>query len=166
MKGSIIRSTRATCRVAFGFWCIWALVFALRVLRYCGIISFNIYIGIDVVPITWVDDAGQNVAQWIELIGYIVTSAAVLGLALLFIRRTQSGLTTGEVFTRGNARALKWMAPLVFFHVLFTDNLGIIYGKMQLYIGSTPFVASMLTLVVAMLYGLACYAQEENRLTI
>lgn len=166
MRESIIRSTRTTCRVAFGFWCIWALVFALRVLRYCGIISFNIYMGIDVVPVTWVADAGQNVAQWIELVGYVATSALVLWLSFLFIRRTMAGLTSGEVFTRSNARALRWMAPLVFFNVFFTDNLRIIYGQMQLYIGSTPFVAAMLTLIVAMLYGLAFCAQEENRLTI
>lgn len=166
MRDSIIRSTRTTCRVTFGFWCIWALVFVLRVLRYCGIISFNIYMGIDVVPVTWVDDAGQQVAQWIELVGYVLTSALVLWLSFLFIRRTMTGLTSGEVFTRSNVRALKWMVPLVFFNVFFTDNLLIIYGQMQLYIGATPFVASMLTLIVAMLYSLAYSTQEENRLTI
>lgn len=166
MKASTLRSTRITCNVAFGFWCIWALVFVLRLLRYCGIITFNVYLGIDIVPITWVSDEGQSVAQWIELVGYVVTSAVILWFAFLFIRRTQKGLTTGEIFTHSNARALRWMAPLVFFHILFTDNITILYGRMQLYIGSTPFVASMLTLIVAMLYSLAYSAQEENRLTI
>lgn len=166
MKENILKSTRTTCAVAFAFWCLWVLVFALRLLRYCGLITFNVYLGIDIVPIEWAADEGARAAQWTELVLYVLTSALVLWLAFVFIRRTLSGLTSGKVFVRSNATALRWMAPVVLLHVLSTDNLPILYGQLQLYIGSTPFVAAMLTLIVAMLYSLACYAQEENDLTI
>lgn len=166
MKETMLKSTRAISYIALGFWCIWALVFVLRVLRYAGIINFDIYMGVDVMPITWQENPDESIGVWVELVGYITSSIVTLLLSFLFIRKTLRALSSGEVFTLVNVKALRLMVPSVFFYALFCDNLQCLYGIMHIAINSTPFVAAMLTLIMAMLYNLAYYAQEENRLTI
>lgn len=166
MTNSITKSTKVVCYIALIFWCLWALVFILRILRYCNIIGFNVYCGIDIAPINWFDYDDDLWAQWIVLIGYIATSAIILPISFCFIYKTIKGIKSNEIFTRSNARALKWLPAIIFFYTLFTDNLGIVYGSHEIYVSSSPIVCTVVTLIVAMLYNLAVNASEENRLTI
>lgn len=167
MEKKVIKSTQWVCSLALVLWSLFALVYVLRLLRYCGLISFNIYCGFDIAPIAWCDDDPEFVTvQWVELIGYAVTTFCLLCLSLRLILMTRRGLVYGKVFTARNARILMMLVPVVFFQILFDDNLAILYGSRQLYIGSTPFTSSLVTLIVAMLYRLAVIESEENSLTI
>ena len=147
-------------------WSLFALVYVMRLLRYCGLISFNIYCGFDIGPIAWEDEPALVAMQWVELIGYAVSTFCLLYLTLRLILMTRKGLVSGKVFTARNAHILMMLVPVVFFQILFDDNLAILYGSRQLYIGSTPFTSSLVTLIVAMLYRLAVIESEENSLTI
>lgn len=167
MDNSVIKSSKLACSLATCLWSLYALVFVLRILRYAGIISFNIYMGIDIAPIAWYEnDPDAQIAQWIELFGYVLTTSCVLYLSLCFIIATWKGIATSKVFTRSNARLLMWLSGILFLHILFTDNIGIIYGSRQVCINATPFISSMVVLIVAMLYRMAVSVSEENSLTI
>lgn len=167
MERSVIKSSKLGCRLALCLWSLYALVFVLRLLRYVGILTFDIYLGIDIAPIAWYqDDPEAQIAQWVELVGYVLTTISMLCLTLHLIVATRRGIATNMVFTRSNARLLLWLSGIMFFHVLFADNLGIIYGSRQLYLNATPFVSCMVVLIVAMLYRMAVSVSEENNLTI
>lgn len=166
MEKSVVKSSKRACSLAIGLWSLYALVFVLRLLRYAGIITFNVYLGIDIAPIEWYDDQEAQVMQWVELAGYVLTTTVVLALTLRFIIATRRGILTSKVFTPHNACLLMWLSGVLFIHILFTDNLGIIYGSRQLYLGATPFISSLVVLIVAMLYKMAVSVSEENRLTI
>lgn len=167
MEKKVIKSTRWACSLALALWSLFALVYVLRIMRYCGLISFNIYLGFDIAPVEWCEEDPEFVVvQWVELIGYAVTTFFLLCLCLRLILMTRRGLVSGKVFTARNARVLMILVPVVFFQILFDDNLAIIFGSRQIYIGSTPFTSSLVTLVVAMLYRLAVIESEENSLTI
>ena len=165
MENSVIKSTKAACNLALILWSLYALLFLLRVLRYCGIISFNVYLGIDIAPIEWFSDEAQ-IAQWIELIGYIFSTILMLFLTIRLILSTRRGIKSNEIFTKSNAKSLMWLSAIVFFHLLFAENLSIIYGFRELFINTTPFVCCLITLIVAMLYKMAVSVSEENRLTV
>lgn len=167
MEKRVIKSSKWACTLALVLWSLFALVYVLRLLRYFGLISFNIYCGIDIAPIVRCDDDPEFVTvQWVELIGYAVTTFCLLCLSLRLILMTRRGLVYGKVFTARNARILMMLVPVVFFQILFDDNLAILYGSRQLYVGSTPFTSSLVTLIVAMLYRIAVIESEENSLTI
>lgn len=166
MRKSDLKATNVACMLAMGLWSIHALIFALRLMRYAGVITFNVYMGIDIAPIKWYEDQEAQLAQWIELVGYIATTIAVLYLTLRLIITTRRGLAASQLFTRSNARLLMWLAGIVFFNIFFTDNIGIIYGSKQVLIRSAAFVSSFAILIAAMLYRIAVSVAEENDLTI
>lgn len=166
MEAKVIKSSKLACTLAMCLWSIHALIFALRLMRYAGVISFNVYMGIDIAPIEWYEDQEAQLAQWIELVGYIATTIAVLYLTLRLIIETWRGIATSKVFTRTNARLLMWLTGIVFFNILFTDNIGVIYGSKQVVIRSAAFVSCLAILIAAMLYRMAVNVSEENSLTI
>lgn len=167
MENSVIKSSKMACNLALALWSICTFVFVLRLLRYLGIITINVYLGIDIAPIAWYpDDPEAQIAQWIELFGYVLTTALMLLLTFMLIIRTRNGIMTNRVFTPSNAKALKCLSGVVFFNILFTDNLGIIYGSREVCLTSNPFVTSLVILIVAMLYKMAVSVANENELTI
>lgn len=167
MENSVIKSSRIACNLALGLWSICTIVFVLRLMRYMGIISFNVYLGIDIAPIAWYpDDPEAQIAQWIELFGYVITTSMILCMTIKLIISTRQGIRINKVFTTSNATTLMWLAGIVFINILFTDNLGIIYGSREVCLTSNPFVTSLVILIIAMLYKMAVQVAEENELTI
>lgn len=167
MENSVIKSSKMACNLALVLWSICTFVFVLRLLRYLGIITFNVYLGIDIAPIEWYpDDPEAQIAQWIELFGYVITTTIVLVLTLKFIISTHKGIEKNLVFTHSNATALVCLSGVVFFNILFTDNLGVIYGSRSVCLTSNPFIYSLVLLIVAMLYKMAVSITDENNLTI
>lgn len=167
MENSLIKSSKLACNLALALWSACTLVFALRLMRYLGIITVNVYLGIDIAPIEWYpDDPEAQIAQWIELLGYIITTIIVLFLTLNLIVRTHKGIKVNKVFSHSNANALMCLSGIVFFNILFTDNIGIIYGSRSVCLTSNPFVYSLIVLIVAMLYKMAVSISDENELTI
>lgn len=167
MEKSVIKSSKMACNLALALWSVCTLVFVLRLMRYLDIITVNVYLGIDIAPIEWYpNDPEAQIAQWIELLGYISTTIMVLVLTFNLIIRTRNGINVNRVFSHSNAKALMCLSAIVFFNILFTDNLGIIYGSRSVCLTSNPFVYSLVVLIVAMLYKMAVSISDENELTI
>lgn len=167
MENSVIKSSKMVCSLALILWSTCATVFVLRIMRYIGLVTFNVYMGIDIAPIAWYpDDPEAQIMQWIELFGYVLTTTLVLAMTIHLLLATRKGIKANRVFTRRNARVLKWLAGATFLNTLFTDNIGIIYGSRQIYLGSSPFVCALIVLIVATLYQMAVSVAEENELTI
>lgn len=167
MENSVIKSSKMACNLALALWSICTFVFVLRLLRYLGVITFNVYLGIDIAPIEWYpDDPEAQIAQWIELLGYVVTNTIVLVMAFNLISSTRNGIAVNKVFTHSNSKILMWLSGIIFFNILFSDNLGLIYGSRSVCLTSTPFVVSLVVLIVAMLYKMAVSITDENELTI
>lgn len=167
MENAVIKSSRMACNLALGLWSICTLVFALRLMRYLGIITFNIYLGIDIAPIAWYpNDQEAQIAQWIELFGYVTTTTIVLILTFKLIISTRKGIKRNRVFTHSNAKALMCLSGMCFLNILFTDNLGIVYGSRSVCLTSNPFICSLVVLIMALLYKMAVSITDENNLTI
>ena len=167
MEKSVIKSSRIACNLSIALWSICTFVFVLRLMRYLEIITFNVFLGIDIAPIEWYpDDPEAQIAQWIELLGYVTTTTILLILTLKLIISTRKGIKTNRVFTHSNAKALMYLSAAVFLGTLFSDNLGIIYGSRSVCLTSNPFVYSLVVLIVAMLYKMAVSITDENSLTI
>lgn len=167
MEKSVIKSSKMACNLALALWSICTLVFVLRLMRYLGIITVNVYLGIDIAPIAWYpDDPEAQIAQWIELFGYVITTTILLIMTFLLIISTRKGIKSNRVFTHSNAKALLYLSGVVFLNILFTDNIGIIYGSRSVCLTSNPFVYSLVILIVAMLYKMAVSITDENNLTI
>ncbi|MCQ2113783.1 MAG: hypothetical protein MJY52_01825 [Bacteroidaceae bacterium] len=165
MEDKILKRSKTVCYLALVFWGIWTLVIIMRLMRFMGIINFNVFLGIDIVPIVWFDDEAI-IAQCIELAGYIITNIAMICLAFLFITKSLKGIKVNEVFTRVNVRILYIMAAVSFFYELFQANRSILYGNREVVLDSDPFTTTLIILIVAVFYKLALCAYEENRLTI
>ncbi len=166
MDKTIIKSSKKACYIALTLWSLWALLFVLRVLRFAGIITFDFYMGIDIAPVAWIDDPEVVPVQWVELLGYIVTTAAMIILSFIFIHKSLKGVSTDSVFNRANARLLNIMAVTSFFFELFDTNRQIIFGWREVVINSDVFVVPLIILVVAMFYRLALSAYEDSNLAI
>lgn len=166
MANSVTKSTKLVCAIALVSWCIWAILFVLRILCYSGIAGWDMSWA-NIRPITWYPNSyNAAIAQWSEIIGYVVTNVLMLLISLRFICTTLRGLNSNEVFTRSNARSLMWLSVIIFFHTLFADNIDVLHGSHMFELTSGPFTCTIITLIVAMLYRLAVNASEENRLTI
>lgn len=167
MEKSVIKSSKMACNLALALWSICTLVFVLRLMRYLGIITVNVYLGIDIAPIAWYpDDPEAQIAQWIELFGYVITTTILLIMTFMLIISTRKGIKSNRVFTHSNAKALLYLSGVVFLNILFTDNISIIYGSRSVCLTSNPFVYSLVILIVAMLYKMAVSITDENHLTI
>lgn len=165
MDNKILKSSKLVCFLALIPWGLWTLVIILRLLRFAGLINFNVYLGIDIAPIVWYDDEAI-VAQYIELAGYAITNIVMISMVFMFIYKSLKGMDVNEVFTRGNVRLLYVMAAVSFFYELFMANRGILYGSREVVLDTDPFTTPLVVLVVAMFYRLALHAYEENSLTI
>lgn len=166
MDKKIIKSSKVACYIALSLWGLWAVLFVLRVLRFAGIITFNAYLGIDIAPVEWIDDPEVVPVQWVELLGYIVTTAAMITLSFVFIHKSLKGVSTDNVFNHTNARLLNIMAATSFFFELFDTNRHIIFGWREVVINSDLFVVPLIILIVAMFYRLALHAYEDSKLAI
>lgn len=166
MDKKIIKSSKVACYIALTLWSLWAVLFVLRVLRFAGIITFNAYMGIDIAPVEWIDDPEVVPVQWVELLGYIITTAAMVVLTFVFIYKSLKGVSTDSVFNRTNARLLNIMAVTSFFFELFSTNRQIIFGWREFVITSDVFVVPLIILILAMFYRLALHAYEDSNLAI
>lgn len=168
MKNQTISTSKFLCYSVLCFCSLWALIFIVRVLRFANIITFDLVGYMNVVPVKWIENASATVVtiQWAELIGYIITSAVMIGIIFAFIIKLLKGLKSNQVFTQCNTRLLFALATTSFFFELFQTNEHILRGVREVIISSELFTTPMIILLVAMLYSLAVKASEENKLTI
>lgn len=154
------------CKVLLGFVVIWAVVMLLRVLAICGLLNFEVGLGIDIAPAVWFNDPEVDFVQWIEVVGYIVTNVLMIWLLACILITAIKGLKSGNVFSRKNVCRLYTLAAVSLFYELFDDNRRIIYGARELVLNMGVFTTPVILCCVALIYAIAVSTAEENSLTI
>lgn len=154
------------CKVLLGFVAIWAVVMLLRVLAICGLLNFEVGLGIDIAPAVWFNDPEVDFIQWIEIAGYILTNVLMIWLLASILITAIKGLNSGNVFSRKNVCRLYALATVSLFYELFDDNRGIIYGSRELVLNTGVFTSPVILFCVALIYAIAVSTAEENSLTI
>lgn len=168
MDKKMLKSSKIACLVAMALWSMWAVIFVLRVLRFAGIINFEVGLGIDIAPVQWITDDPDIVpVQWVALLGYIFTTAAMLTMIFVFLYKSLKGISSDTVFNRANCRLLYAMAGLGFFYELFDTNRHIfLAAQRELVLTSDAIVLPLVIMVVSVFYKLALNAYEDSKLAI
>ena len=154
------------CKVLLVFVAIWAVVMLFRVLAICGLLNFEVGLGIDIAPAVWFNDPEVDFIQWIEIAGYILTNVLMIWLLASILITAIKGLNSGNVFSRKNVCRLYALATVSLFYELFDDNRGIIYGSRELVLNTGVFTSPVILFCVALIYAIAVSTAEENSLTI
>ncbi|MGN0214845.1 MAG: hypothetical protein ACI4AH_08580 [Muribaculaceae bacterium] len=154
------------CKVLLGFVAIWAAVMLLRVLAICGLLGFEVGLGIDIAPVVWFNDPEVDFIQWIEIIGYVVTNLLMIWLMAQVLITAIKGLKSGNVFSRKNVCRLYALATVSLFYEFFDDNRCIIYGAREMVLNTGVFTTPLIICCVALIYAIAVSTAEENSLTI
>ena len=154
------------CKVLLVFVAIWAVVMLFRVLAICGLLNFEVGLGIDIAPAVWFKDPEVDFIQWIEIAGYILTNVLMIWLLASILITAIKGLNSGNVFSRKNVCRLYALATVSLFYELFDDNRGIIYGSRELVLNTGVFTSPVILFCVALIYAIAVSTAEENSLTI
>ena len=154
------------CKVLLGFVAIWAVVMLLRVLAICGLLDFEVGLGIDIAPAVWFNDPEVDFVQWIEIFGYVATSVLMIWLLARILLTVIDGLKNGNVFSRSNVYRLYALALVSLFYELFDDNRSIIYGLREVVLNTGVFTTPVIICCAALIYAIAVSTAEENSLTI
>lgn len=154
------------CKLLLVFVAIWAVVMLFRVLAICGLLNFEVGLGIDIAPAVWFKDPEVDFIQWIEIAGYILTNVLMIWLLASILITAIKGLNSGNVFSRKNVCRLYALATVSLFYELFDDNRGIIYGSRELVLNTGVFTSPVILFCVALIYAIAVSTAEENSLTI
>lgn len=154
------------CKLLLVFVAIWAVVMLFRVLAICGLLNFEVGLGIDIAPAVWFNDPEVDFIQWIEIAGYILTNVLMIWLLMSILITAIKGLNSGNVFSRKNVCRLYALATVSLFYELFDDNRGIIYGAREMVLNTGVFTTPVILCCVALIYAIAVSTAEENSLTI
>lgn len=154
------------CKLLLVFVAIWAVVMLFRVLAICGLLNFEVGLGIDIAPAVWFNDPEVDFIQWIEIAGYILTNVLMIWLLASILITAIKGLNSGNVFSRKNVCRLYALATVSLFYELFDDNRGIIYGAREMVLNTGVFNTPVILCCVALIYAIAVSTAEENSLTI
>ena len=154
------------CKLLLVFVAIWAVVMLFRVLAICGLLNFEVGLGIDIAPAVWFNDPEVDFIQWIEIAGYILTNVLMIWLLASILITAIKGLNSGNVFSRKNVCRLYALATVSLFYELFDDNRGIIYGAREMGLNTGVFTTPGILWCVAVIYAIAVSTAEENSLTI
>ena len=98
-----------------------------------------------------------------------ITIITLAGLMAAFVFNILKHLKGGMIFNRANVVLVWVMAIVLPIHSFISDNMGYACSATDQYewcLTDTPFVYAIVTVIVAMLYKLACDAAEEQKLTI
>lgn len=157
--------TRA-CKAVLVVLACWLMLVLLQCLRWTGIINLNIGAGAQVQPAIWSAETKVLTIQYIELVGYLLSSLFMIGMSGSLMLRCINDLKRKKIFNRQNARRL-WMITVgSFFFELFSSNLFILFGVREIQFGSNLLVTPLMFLVITLLYDAAVSVSEENELTI
>ena len=122
--------------------------------------------------------SGHGVINWgssnmgSKLTMFAVNRLCILlmaGLMAAFVFNILKHLKGGTIFNRTNVMLLWVMAIVLPIHSFISDNMGYACSATDQYewcLTDTPFVYTIVAVIVAMLYKLAYDAAEEQKLTI
>ena len=97
------------------------------------------------------------------------TILLMAGLFTAFVFNILKSLRTGVIFNRTNVKILWAIVIAIPIYAFVSDNMGFSVSTTEyhdLVLSDSPFVYTMVAMLVAMLYKVACDAAEEQNLTI
>ena len=124
------------------------------------------------------EGSGQGVINWgsphigRKLTVFVINRITILtlaGLMAAFVINILKCLRGGMIFNRANVVLLWIMAIVLPIHSFISDNMGFACSDTDHFhwmLTDTPFVYAIVSVIVAMLYKLACDTAEEQKLTI
>ena len=122
--------------------------------------------------------SGKGVINWGspnmggKLTMFVINRLLILtlaGLMAAFVFNILKYLKGGTIFNRANVVLLWIMAIVLPIHSFISDHMGFVVSASDHYewgLTDTPFVYTLVAVIVAMLYKLAYDAAEEQKLTI
>ncbi len=144
----------------------WLLLVLLQVLRWTGVIDINIGADSQIHQAAWSEEGKVLVIQYIELLGYLVSSLLMIAKSSQLMILCIKGIKYKKIFTRKNVRLLWGLTSVSLFFELFSSNIPILFGDREIQFGSNLIISPLIFLVITLLYDAAVSVSEENELTI
>ncbi len=161
MEKTTVKSIKAVCYIALMCIAIWVAFYAIQ--------SYFVL----------TTGSGQGVINWgspnmgLKLTLFWSNRLTILlmaGLFTAFVLNILKSVRTGVIFNRTNVKILWAIVIVIPIHALISDNMGFAVSAAtechDLVLTDSPFVYTIVALLVAMLYKVACDAAEEQNLTI
>ncbi|MBQ9477872.1 MAG: hypothetical protein IJU63_08835 [Bacteroidales bacterium] len=116
-------------------------------------------------PLTW----NPDIRGW----QIFILSARFVGATLLFIlcciflRRTNQGIETGDIFPKSNIALIRWSALVAALLTFVRSNYdAVVSGESALMLDSNTFLVPLIVLLFAGLYKMAYLAAKDSKLAI
>lgn len=160
MKETSYRTLQAACVIALICIILWVAFYAIQ--------SYYVL----------TTGSGNGVINWgssqmgLKLTMFTVNRITILtlaGLMAAFVINILKYLKGGTIFNHANVVLLWIMAIVLPIHSFISDNMGFVVSASDHYewgLTDTPFVYTLVAVIVAMLYKLAYDTAEEQKLTI
>lgn len=154
------------CRMVLVFLAGWLLLFLVQLLRWTNLIDVNIGLGTKICPMAWSTVNKVHVIQWVELLGYSLSTIILIFLSSKFIITSLGKLDIKRLFNRQNTKLLWGITIADFFFKFFSLNINILFGLREIQFGSEMIISPLLFLIMTLMYEVAVSITEENELTI
>ena len=154
------------CRTVLVFLAGWLLLFLVQLLRWTNFIDVNIGLGTKIRPIAWSTVNKVHAIQWVELLGYSLSTIILIFLSSKFIITSLGKLDIKRLFNRQNTKLLWGITIADFFFKFFSLNINILFGLREIQFGSEMIISPLLFLIMTLMYEVAVSITEENELTI
>ena len=107
------------CRMVLVFLAGWLLLFLVQLLRWTNLIDVNIGLGTKICPMAWSTVNKVHVIQWVELLGYSLSTIILIFLSSKFIITSLGKLDIKRLFNRQNTKLLWGITIADFFFKFF-----------------------------------------------
>ncbi|SFG76175.1 hypothetical protein [Prevotella sp. KH2C16] len=154
------------CRMVLIFLAGWFLLFLVQLMRWTNAIDITIGLGTQIRPIAWSSVNKVLTIQWVELIGYSLSTVILIFLSSRFIITCLGKLDIKRLFNRHNTKLLWGITITDFFFEFFSLNIEILFGLREIQISSEMIISPLLFLIMTLMYEVAVSITEENELTI
>ena len=154
------------CRMVLVFLAGWLLLFLVQLLRWTNLIDVNIGLGTKICPMAWSTVNKVHAIQWVELLGYSLSTIILIFLSSKFIITCLGKLDIKRLFNRQNTKLLWGITIADFFFKFFSLNINILFGLREIQFGSEMIISPLLFLIMTLMYEVAVSITEENELTI
>ena len=160
MEKTKVKSIKALCYAALPCIALWVTFYAIQ--------SYYVL----------TTGSGPGVINWgtpnmgLKLTIFWLNRLTILlmaGLFTAFLLNILKSLKTGEIFSRANMGILWAIVITIPIYAFISDNMGFACSAGEhrnFVLTDGPFVYTLVALLVAMLYKVACDAAEEQKLTI
>lgn len=160
MKKQSYRTMRGLCYAALFLCGFWLVFFAIQ--------TYYVFTtGSGPGVINW-DSPRIGLKLGITIANRVV-NLVMLSLCVAFVVSTLKSIKQGVIFSRSNVPLLSAMAAVIPFYAMICDNTMQAFSttaEMNFQLTDNVFVYTLVVLIVAQLYKVACDAAEEQQLTI